>query len=109
MLKRFIYLLLLSLALLLLMSLMVVSAETEAPEAVTSAPVQAVMLPRQPSESGYARDAGGTGNSAIACAVPLRKQMPVLRPVADANGVPVAGKIYCVSAYFAFCLSASAG
>lgn len=109
MLKRFIYLLLLSLALLLLMSLMVVSAETDAPEAVKPAPVQAVMLPPHQGESGYVIDEGAIRERAIARAVSLRKQMPVLRPVADANGVPVAGKIYCASAYFAFCLSASAG
>lgn len=111
MLKRAFYLLLLSFALLLLMSLMVVSAEAEAPQTAAPGPVHAVMLPPKGNDgvSFAARDNGEGRSCDEVYAWSLQKQMPPLRPIADANGVPVAGSIYCLSAYFAFCLSASAG
>lgn len=111
MLKRTLYLLMLSLALFLLLSLMVVSAETTAPEPMPAPIEQTVLLPLDPHGTTVqnTNDLSEPLAREQICAL-YRYRMPFsARPVADANGIPVAGDAYCLSAYFAFCLISSAG
>lgn len=112
MLKRALYLFLFSAALVLLMSLMVVGAEESGPDlADRPLPVQAVLMP--PDAAAKAKPLSDSEQLPMARAVlraaPDEQTALAQQPVADANGVPILAGPYCLSAYFAFCLTCSAG